>query len=241
MLSPKSEEFLISVLSYVKFSFDHKAIKGELQDHLIDKIEAYIEQGYGEEKAEQMAISDMGEAQEIGLELNREHNPIVGWLWRVSHIVVVIFIIMNLYFVGLPMVISVGNTLINYNNAANIPKSNIVYNIQVNQKVKIDDTVIDFTNIILEKNGDMNIFYRYYDTSLWGLGWSLGDIGVITDNLGNKYFNGSGYGSGGIISTDRLILNNFAKDADTLIISYDSFNRQYRVEIPLRKVKGNEY
>ncbi len=241
MLSPKREEFLISVLSYVKFSFDHKTIRSELGNHLIDKMEDYIDLGYDEETAEQMAISDMGEAQEIGVELNKEHNPIIGWLWKASHILVVLFIIMNLYFVGLPMAISIGNTLMKNNPTASIPKSNIIYNIQVNQKVKLDDTVIDFTNVILEKNEDMNIFYRYYDTSLWGGGWSLGTIGVITDNLGNQYHKGSGSESGGIISYGRSTINYFAKDADTLIISYDYYNRQYRVEIPLRKAKENEY
>lgn len=241
MLSPKSEEFLISILSYVKFSFDHGTIRSELGNHLIDKMEDYIGQGYDEETAEQMAISDMGEAQEIGVELNKEHNPVIGCLWRASHILVFLFIIMNLYFVGLPMAISVGNTLMKNNSTASIPKSNMVYDLKVNQKVKLDDTVIDFTNVILEKNEDMNIFYRYYDTSLWRGAWNLGTIGVITDNLGNKYFNGSGSESGGILSSGRRTINHFAKDADTLIISYDYYNRQYRVEIPLRKVKENEY
>ncbi|WP_407311855.1 permease prefix domain 1-containing protein [Desulfosporosinus sp. SB140] len=241
MLSPKSEEFLQKVLSYVKFSFDHRAIKDELENHLIDRMQDYREQGYAEEEAEQMAVSAMGDAQEIGRELNREHNPIIGWLWRTSHFLVVLLVITNLYFVGLPIAISVGDTLMKINPAAGIPKSDIVYNLPVHQKVKLDDTVINFTNLVLEKNGDLNIFYRYYDTSLWGGGWNLGDIGVITDNLGNRYYNGSGSGDGGIVSTCRRTINHFAENADTLIISYDYFNRQYRVEIPLKKVKENEY
>ena len=241
MLSPNGEEFLKRVLSYVKFPFDHKAIKRELENHLIDRMRDYIEQGHAEEEAEQMAIDAMGDAQEIGLELNREHNPIIGWLWRASHILVVSFVIINLFFVGLPIAISVGNTLMNINPVEGIPKSNIVYNLPVNQKVRLDDTVINFTNLVLEKNGDLNIFYRYYDTSLWGGGWNLGDIGVITDNLGNRYYRGSGYGSSGIVSTYRRTISNFAQNADTLIISYDSYNRRYKVEFPLKKVKENEY
>lgn len=236
MLSPKGEEFLDDVLSFIKFPFDRATIRKELESHLQDKIEDYIEQGYDEEAAEQLSISNMGEAKEIGTELNREHNPFVGWLWMLTRTAIILLIVINVFIAGVPVVMS----LFRSNLVNDIPKSNIVYSIKVDKKVQLDDTVIDFTDVILEKNGQLDIFYEYYDTRLWGTGWSLGDIGTISDNLGNVYFSGSGYGQGGIKSQNRRIVDHFSSEATTLIISYNRFNRKYGVEIPLKAGDQNE-
>ena len=115
-----------------------------------------------------------------------------------------------------------------------------MYKIDIDEKVKIDDTVIHFTNVVYDKNGDMSIFYEYYDTRLLGAGWSIGSIGDIMDNLGNTYFSGSGYSSAGLKSKCRKTVRDFSQDADILIIDYDYYNRKYRVEIPLKVGDDNE-
>lgn len=91
-----------------------------------------------------------------------------------------------------------------------------------------------------DKNGDMNIFYEYYDTRFWGAGRSLGAIGDVMDNLGNTYFWGSGYSSAGIKSKCMKTVRDFSKEATTLIIDYDYYNRKFRVEIPLKVGDTNE-
>ncbi|MDP4089253.1 MAG: permease prefix domain 1-containing protein [Bacillota bacterium] len=236
MLSPKSDKFLKDILSYVKFSFDRYDIRLELEDHISEKVDYYMEQGYDMEKAEQLSINDMGDAKEIGIELNKQHYPILGWLWKITNVTVGLAVILSIFFIGIPTL----NSLFPRNLINDIPKSNIAYKIDVDKKVKIDDMVIRFTNVVYEKNGDMDIFYEYYDTKLWGMGWSLGSIGKITDNLGNTYMSGSGSVSGGIKSKGRVTVDNFSKEADILIISYDSYNRKYRVEIPLKAGDNNE-
>jgi hypothetical protein len=236
MLSSKGDKFLKDILSYVKFPFDRNNIRLELEDHISEKVDYYMEQGYDMEKAEQLSINDMGDAKEIGIELNKQHNPILGWLCEITNVIVVLAVILSIFFIGLPTLSSLfPRKLIN-----DISKANIVYKIDVDKEVKIDDMVIRFTNVVYEKNGDMNIFYEYYDTKLWGAGWSLGSIGEISDNLGNKRMSGSGGQSGGIKSKGRDTINNFSKDADKLIISYDNYNRKYRVEIPLKVGENNE-
>ncbi|MCB8814615.1 permease prefix domain 1-containing protein [Desulfosporosinus shakirovi] len=232
MLSPKGDKFIEDILSYVKFSFDRFAIKTELESHLLDKIEDYTEAGQAED-AEESAITDMGDAQEIGLELNKQHNPLVGWIWMLTRLAVVLLVIVDLFFVGLPIVTS----LLDDNPIEDISKANIVYNITVNKTVHLDDTVINFRNVIYEGNGNLNIIYDYYETQFWGTGWSLGGIGIISDNLGNEYFAGSG---GGIRPIVRRTVENFSDEADTLIIDYDQYNRKYRVEIPLKGGIKNE-
>lgn len=235
MLSPKGDEYIDNILSYVKFPFDKYEIQTELESHLLDKIEYYTEAGQAE-AAEQLAINDMGDAKEIGLQLNKQHNPIIGWLWMITQFAVVLLVIVDLLFVGVPSVMS----LFNNNPINDIAKSNIVYNITVNKTVQLDDTVINFRNVVYEQNGNLTIIYDYYDNALWGAVWSLGSIGIISDNLGNKYFAGSGGGGGGIKAIVRRTVTNFSSDADTLIIDYDQYNRKYRVEIPLKGGTKND-
>lgn len=174
----------------------------------------------------------MGEAKEIGIELNKQHNPFLGWFWKITNVMVILFIVLSIYSIGGDFVIHLFNNHIN-----GIPKSNIVYKIDVDEKVSMDDTIIHFTNIVYEQNGDMDIFYEYYDTKLWGNGWSFEPIGNVTDNLGNTYFSSLSQNRGSKYSST---VRNFSREADTLIISYDSYNRNYKVEIPLQVGESNE-
>ncbi len=180
----------------------------------------------------------MGDPKEVGTLLNKQHNPFWGgWILRISNGIIIFFIVIDIFFVG-GLVL---HSIFSGNMVKDIPKEDIVYRIDIKEKVKIDDRVIRFTNVVYDKSGNMNIFYEYYDLRSLGSGWSLGYIGDIMDNLGNTYLNGSGssYG-GGIVSRGRITVDDFSKDADTLIINYDRYNRKYRVEVPLKAGDANE-
>lgn len=229
----KSSDFLDAVLSYIKFPLDRQDIRLELEDHILDKIDYYIDQGLAFKEAEEKAIEDMGSPEEIGIELNREHSPILGWLWVISKGLVSLFIIINVLMVG-PLFFYSTFSIFGHNPIKDIPKEDIVYRLDIDERVQIDDRVINFTNVIYDKNGTIHIIYNHYDKKIWRKGWSLGHIGTITDEKGNKYFSGSGYSRGGIVSKGRESLRDFSKDAKSLIIEYDSYNRYYKVEIPLK-------
>lgn len=162
------EKFLEEVISQVKFKHDRHEIKKELEVHILDKIEYYIEQGYDKDKAEELSVNDMGDAKIIGKELNKQHSPLIGWIWYISNILLVIAIAISSFLIGINVIYA----LFSINPINDFPKSEIVYKIDVDKKVKIDDRVIHFTNVIYDKNGDMNIFYKNYNTKLWGTGWS---------------------------------------------------------------------
>jgi hypothetical protein len=235
MLSSKCNNFLNTIISYIKFPFDRNDIWNELENHMLDKIEYYTNEGYNKEEAEEKTINDMGDAKEIGERLNKEHNPIIGWLWKITNLLVIFFVAISVISYGSIFVSMFSDKPIN-----EIDNSNIVYKIDVNKKVKLDDVIINFTNVVYEKNGDMNIIYEYYDTKLWGSGWSLGGLGTIMDDLGNTYFGGSSHQGGGFKSKCRQTVRNFSKEANTLIINYASYNRQYKVEINLKEGLNNE-
>ena len=127
------------------------------------------------------------------------------------------------------------------NFAKNIQASDIVYRVDIKETVKLDDLVINFTNVIYEENGDLNILYNYYDTRIWGTGSSFGNGGfTITDNLENSYYAGGGQSKSGIKSYCIMTYSDFSSKADTLFISYDYYNRFFQVEIPLKVGGKNE-
>lgn len=236
MNSPNTDKFIKEILSYIKFPFDRDDIKKELEDHILDKMECYDSRGIDKVTAEELTLRDMGNPKEIGIALNKEHNFILGWIYKITNVLVTISLIITIFSLS----ISLLATIFSGNSASHIKRADIVYNIRINEKVKIDDTVIKFKNVILEKNGDMNIVYEYYDTRLFGMGWSFGTLGTIRDNLGNEYIAGSGSTSGGIISKGMRTIRNFSSEADTLIIEYDYYNRYYKVEAPLKAGGSNE-
>jgi|GEM_PF-2683005 len=53
------EDFLQKVLAEIKFPFDKAAIRSELESHLMDRMEEYLEAGYDEETAEGLAVKGM--------------------------------------------------------------------------------------------------------------------------------------------------------------------------------------
>jgi hypothetical protein len=230
MLLHEKESFLDKVLRCIRFPLDREKISLELANHIADKTDYYREQGYSQEVAASMAVENMGDAKEIGRALNKQHKPFLGWLWLATNGIAALLVfhfIINLAFPVLSSVLS-------FNKIDRIPASDIVYQVEVNEKVKLDDGVIRFTDVVYDKNGDLNIFYQYYDTRLWGLGWGLPSIGTISDNLGNRYLEGGSTGYGGIVSKHIQIVSNFSAEADTLIIEYDFYNRKYKLEIPLQ-------
>lgn len=235
MLSPKGNHFLKEVLSYVKFRRDREDIRAELEGHILDRMEEFMERGHDKEEAEQLSIEAMGDAKELGVELNKQHNPILGWIWLITNIIKVIIIVVFGYIFIFGLVLMFPSSPIK-----EMPKEKIVYRIDIDEKVKIDDRVLRFTDLIYDKDGNMNVYYEYYYTKLWGIAWSFGYIGEISDDLGHTYYTGGGQLKSGIVSKGVWSVSEFSQEADTLIISYDRFNRAYRVEIDLKAGEGYE-
>ncbi len=230
MLLPETRDFLEQIMSRVKFPFDKTGIKSELEAHINDKRDFYMEIGHDRVSAEKLAVSDMGDARQIGQELNRQHHPLIGWLWIMTNLIVIAIVLLNLSLVGPKILMSFKSSPIN-----SIPDSRIVYSIDVNETVRLDDTLIKFQKIVLDKSGTMHIAYEHHEKLIFRSGWSLGNIGTIRDDLGNEYFDGSESSSNGIVSKGVRSVDNFNPQANKLIISYDSYNRSYKIEIPLKR------
>lgn len=68
-------EFLNSVCEQIKYKPIRKEIAQEIKNHIEESKENYIEKGMQAKEAEEKAILQMGNAEEIGKKLNKIHKP----------------------------------------------------------------------------------------------------------------------------------------------------------------------
>lgn len=73
------ENYVNEICSYVKFKKAHQEIKLELMDHLEEKLAEEISLGVPEDKAMENAISQMGQVELIGKQLNETHKSTPEW------------------------------------------------------------------------------------------------------------------------------------------------------------------
>lgn len=69
------KEFLNGVCEQIKYKPIRSEIAEELENHLRESKEHYLEEGMEERRAEERAILQMGEAEKIGKKLNKIHKP----------------------------------------------------------------------------------------------------------------------------------------------------------------------
>lgn len=95
-------EWLYKATAGIRFKPDRKAVRAELEEHLEDKAMDLrrIFPELTEEEAWERAVSEMGDPMEIGKELARLHRPWLGYLWRVSQVLLGLTILSFLAEVG---------------------------------------------------------------------------------------------------------------------------------------------
>ena len=71
--------YLDHVCNEIKYHSVHIPIREELESHILEQQESYLAQGDTEEIATQKALTQMGNAQEIGRYLHLTHKPQISW------------------------------------------------------------------------------------------------------------------------------------------------------------------
>ena len=74
-----TEIFLKNVCQEIKYNPVKDNISKELEGHIEEIKEGYIKDGIEEKEAEEKAVKQMGDAQEIGKKLNKIHRPKTDW------------------------------------------------------------------------------------------------------------------------------------------------------------------
>lgn len=71
----KIKEFLDNILSCIRNKDIHSEVKMEIESHIFEVIDEFIDNGLNEEDAVDKAIKRMGQSNEIGRRLNKIHKP----------------------------------------------------------------------------------------------------------------------------------------------------------------------
>lgn len=79
LLNKYVSDFIDMVLVQIKFKKAHSAISEELNSHICELAEGYMEGGLEEEKAFCKAVVQMGDPSEIGKRLHKTHKPKPEW------------------------------------------------------------------------------------------------------------------------------------------------------------------
>lgn len=79
-MNKKIVTFLDDVCSHIRCKKIHKDLRDELTNHIYELKDEYVNKGHDEEKALDMAISAMGDCDEIGYRLNKQHKPETEWV-----------------------------------------------------------------------------------------------------------------------------------------------------------------
>lgn len=80
----RMEDWCRQAVSQIKYRPDRQMVHRELQAHMEDRYEAYLERGMSNAEAEANVLLAMGSAQEIAPQLAAIHRPFWGYLLSVS-------------------------------------------------------------------------------------------------------------------------------------------------------------
>jgi cell division protein FtsW (lipid II flippase) len=80
MLSPdKINDYVDTVCRQVRWKKAHSRVSEEMTNHLVDGRDSYMAQGFNENAATEKAITEAGDATDIGAQLDRIHRPKPQW------------------------------------------------------------------------------------------------------------------------------------------------------------------
>lgn len=92
-------QYIEDILSYVELNEKNKRdIKQEFNDHINSKVKEYKDKGYDEKQAVDQSISDFGETEKVGKELNREMFPFRRSLLIILGLSSILFSVMISFF-----------------------------------------------------------------------------------------------------------------------------------------------
>lgn len=213
------EMYLDEVLSFVKFKYDHKAIRRELAEHMADLKEDLMAEGMDEDAAEYMAVEYMGDASEIGQELDKEHHALLGWVWRISRIVVVILMILNFSNIQWFFTAFIGNHFEKYEPQSTSAE---VWRMELDREYHVYDYTLVIEDVYFYEDNTMTIVYRTkYNPFDKIIDWGVTLRADILDEDGEYACkSGGGYKNGGYNGIGWTTKKEVFPDAKTLKLQF---------------------
>ncbi len=235
MRSPDWEKYVKDILSHVKFKYDHKYIYSEIMEHMEDLYNNLVNEGIDENEAIKLTVEYMGDSEEIGKALNKEHNPFVGWIYRILKYFAMLLIFLNISTVFIFIFSSINN-FVTVNENVEKYGQKIEFIQEIDEKRKIDNTYIFLDKIVRYDNGDIKILYSLFKNPFsYGTKFTNGDILKIYDENNNEYIFRRRSPNKKYYSYYEYTIDNFPKNEEKLIIKYGDRKEEYTVEISMKK------
>lgn len=227
MDSPR-REYIDKVLKKVRFRYDHDAIRRELDEHIQDLVEDLSP------KDEAACIAEhMGEPEELGRALDREHSPILGWVWlcarRLAVLMAVLCVLPAVWLLMSGVVTGV-DLLQGYRDSQACGA--VTERMSCRLAGKVYETNIRVDELVLYENGTLEVRYRTWNDPFGrAQPWSF-SLGCFYDENGRRY-HGGGSATGGWVSLHQSRLEGFDPAATALVIDYDYADGKFGGTIPL--------
>ncbi len=98
IVNEKIQSYINKVCSQIKLREAHSEIKVELETHILERYEEFLEEGFSQEEALDKAIVQMGSATDVGKQFAKIHKPRPEWSVLVLSVLFVSLGILLVYF-----------------------------------------------------------------------------------------------------------------------------------------------
>ncbi|MBQ6900598.1 MAG: hypothetical protein IJN72_07150 [Firmicutes bacterium] len=245
------EKYIKTVLKEVKFHYDHQEIEKELETHIYERSQYLQAKGMAAESAETEAVQRMGDPQEMGRELNKAHNPLVGYVWFASCIFAFCLAAAAAWF-GIPQVYKEVKDLITeptpIEHFAMRDKNDTLCRTEIDESLFLDSYSIWFKEVALLQNSSdrggyyIGLFYEHEGESGKDIYATLSDHGYDDIMFLNKNGQHFSYRDNGYKS-EPFVLSKYTRNyyliwipdlSETrLYVNYNAFGQQDKCEIDL--------
>ncbi len=247
-----------AVCAQVRFKPDHAAITEELSGHILDRRDALMEQGLSQQEAEARAVAAMGDPEEVGKALNKEHSWLLGWVQVWLHwSMIALAVLIVLYLLSrssAPWSISLDRVsflLPHPEQAYALSKylsESITEDFQPNITTRLDDYTLTVTRVQVrdlgtDRNLDAVLKVTYRNLWLSDPGF-LSTCSAVTDT-GQPYFNfnqtNSGFprfyfdriGAYAFVSYYHLQVTDLPLEAASFTLEHSMGDQRFWLTIPL--------
>lgn len=195
----------------IRYPPDRRAVLEELRQHVDDRSELYLEQGFSQEEAVQKTLHAMGDADALAQQLSDIHKPFWGFAWSITKYLSIATIAVMLVAVLGYRIPSLWQTLISeirneqdspsaaepwdpYEMTEHSKHGQQTFYRKLNRRFSDGNITVTLTDAAMWLNdpkenelGLLDFRLQIYGLSLWSVSPGLPQFLTAKDSLGNHY------------------------------------------------------